>query len=464
MLNDTFTRKVFTKQPEITFRDRKLYPYTKGYWIAQPLLIGIPYRYYYSRFQVNGWENVPTDKPVIFAINHRNAFMDSLAFVNTKSTQGWQLARGDAFNNKLLGNLFYFFHMLPLWRERDGVDTREMNQPTFNACADLLANNAMIGIYPEGNCINEEHIRPLKKGICRIAFLAEERYDFELDVHIIPVGINYTGAEKFKKWQLVNFGQPILLKKYSEQYKANPALAINQLKDEIERGMKTVSTHVEHGPLHHDIVELAAFHARESIITSGKPYEPITRFDAIKSITPILEHNNKNNHEAFKNIVADYHAYKTQRDTLGFRENTFDKARQSNLSMIFMTLYFIFLLPVFLFGLIINYIPYRIPQLYAEKKLKQQIFWSSAKYVLGFLVFPIYYLILMLIVWSMLGSLLSALIFLVAFPISGNIAFYYWYDFKKWWSVIRFKRMSEENKAQLTFQREKLFNTLSNLQ
>ncbi|MBK9554322.1 MAG: hypothetical protein IPO47_00555 [Bacteroidetes bacterium] len=70
----------------------------------------------------------------------------------------------------------------------------------------------------------------------------------------------------------------------------------------------------------------------------------------------------------------------------------------------------------------------------------------------------------MLIVWSMLGSLLSALIFLVAFPISGNIAFYYWYDFKKWWSVIRFKRMSEENKAQLTFQREKLFNTLSNLQ
>jgi 1-acyl-sn-glycerol-3-phosphate acyltransferase len=98
MLNDTFTRKVFTKQPEITFRDRKLYPYTKGYWIAQPLLIGIPYRYYYSRFQVNGWENVPTDKPVIFAINHRNAFMDSLAFVNTKSTQVWQLARGDAFN------------------------------------------------------------------------------------------------------------------------------------------------------------------------------------------------------------------------------------------------------------------------------------------------------------------------------------------------------------------------------
>ena len=80
---------------------------------------------------------------------------------------------------------------------------------------------------------------------------------------------------------MVNFGQPILLKKYSEQYKANPALAINQLKDEIERGMKTVSTHVEHGPLHYDIVELAAFHARESIITSGKPYEPITRFDAI---------------------------------------------------------------------------------------------------------------------------------------------------------------------------------------
>lgn len=463
MLNGNITRKVFSKQPAIEFSGRKLYPYTIGYWLVQPFLISIPYRYYYSKFQVQGWENVPLDKPVIFAISHRNAFMDSLAFVNTNSTQVWQLARGDAFNKKMLGNLFYFFHMLPLWRERDGVDTKAMNQPTFNACADLLANNAMIGIYPEGNCINEEHIRPLKKGICRIAFMAEERYDFDLDVHIIPVGINYTGAEKFKKWQLINFGEPILLKKYSNEYKTNPALAINHLKDEIEQGMQVVTTHISHGPIHEEMVELSEFYARHDVLSAGNKFEPITWFKAKKEITPKLEKLKNENPEALKNIVQDYNAYKAERNHYNFRENTFDKARQSGLAITFMALYFILLFPLFIYGLVINYLPYRIPQWYAENNLKQKIFWSSAKYAISCILFPVYYLILTLIVWSVLGSLLSALIFLVSFPIAGNLAFYYWFDFKKWWSIIRYKQLGAEVRGKLSYAREKLLNTLAEL-
>ena len=231
-------RRLFEKQNPIPFRDTTLHTYTKGYWTVQPFLIGIPYKYYYSKYEVAGWEQVPTDKPVIFAISHRNAFMDSLAFVNCKGTQVWQLARGDAFNNPMMKKLFIFFHMLPLWRERDGVDTKNMNQPTFEACADILYNNGMVGIYPEGNCINEEHIRPLKKGICLIAFLAAEKYQFQPDIHIIPVGVMYSGAEKFKHTQLLNFGKPILLKEYYEQYRSAPAQTINILKDDIEKAMK----------------------------------------------------------------------------------------------------------------------------------------------------------------------------------------------------------------------------------
>ena len=119
MLERKDIQKIFKKKAVVPFRDRKLHVWSTGYWLVQPFLVGIPYRFYYSKFQVNGWENVPEGKPVIFAISHRNAFMDSLAFVNTKSTQVWQLARGDAWNNKIAGNLFYFFHMLPIWRERD---------------------------------------------------------------------------------------------------------------------------------------------------------------------------------------------------------------------------------------------------------------------------------------------------------------------------------------------------------
>lgn len=463
MLERKDIQKIFKKKAVVPFRDRKLHVWSTGYWLVQPFLVGIPYRFYYSKFQVNRWENVPEGKPVIFAISHRNAFMDSLAFVNTKSTQVWQLARGDAWNNKIAGNLFYFFHMLPIWRERDGGDTKELNDPTFNACADILSKNGMVGIYPEGNCIDEEHIRPLKKGICRIAFLAEERYDFALDVHIIPVGINYSASQKFKKWQLVNVGKPILLKSYSESYKSNPALAMHDLKDAIENGMKEVTLHVDHSHYHHDIVGMSQMYARHHVLESGENYEPLSKLKAEKTIAAKLENYRQHDSEGMKELVHNFHTYKNELVLHNFRENTFDKAKHNTLSIVFMAIYFILFLPVFIYGFILNFIPYIIPQKYVEIKIKQSIFNSSAHYVIGLIVFPIYYLILTLIISQLLGSLFSALIFLISFPITGHIAFYYWYDLKKWRSVMRFRGMNTVDKEKLMKLRDGIINTLDGL-
>ncbi|MEZ5013862.1 MAG: hypothetical protein R2794_06185 [Chitinophagales bacterium] len=77
--------RFFKKHRNITFKGKKLPVWSRYYWIVQATLIGIPYRFYYSKFAINGFENIPDGKPVLFAISHRNAFMDPLAFVNTKS-------------------------------------------------------------------------------------------------------------------------------------------------------------------------------------------------------------------------------------------------------------------------------------------------------------------------------------------------------------------------------------------
>ena len=462
-MDQRLLKRLFAPQPQIPFRDRHVQPYTYGYWLVQPPLIGIPYKYYYTRFEIAGWENVPTDKPVLFAISHRNAFMDSLAFVNTKGTQVWQLARGDAFNKPLMAKLFYFFHMLPLWRERDGVDTKATNQPTFEACADLLMNNAMVGIYPEGNCVNEDHIRPLKKGICRIAFLTGERSDFTADVHIIPVGVMYTGAEKFKQWQLIHFGKPILLKEYYALYQSNAAQAINVLKDDIESAMKQTASHVQHGPYHHDIVDLSHFYARRSVIDKGEQYTPYRKFLAEKEIVPRLEACNTENHDALKQLVHDFHDYRNKLKQHNFRENTFDTSRHHPFTLTMMVLYFMLMLPFAAFGAAINFLPYMIPHWFAQRKIKQRIFISSAQYVIGLIVFPVYYLILFVIVWSILNSILSGLIFLIAFPITGSIAFYYRRDLKKWLSARRFRKLPAAERELLITMRDGIYSKLQSL-
>ena len=96
-----------------------------------------------------------------------------------------------------------------------------------------------------------------------------------------------------------------------------------------------------------------------------------------------------------------------------------------------------------------------------EKKFKQKIFWSSAKYAVGVLLFPIYYLILTFLIYKILGSVLSALIFLISFPIAGNIAFYYWFDLKKWFSVLRFKNLKKVERMRLVELRDGILHKLS---
>ena len=463
MLNRKELRLFFKKSDTVEFQGRKLKIWSRVYWIIQPPLVSLGYPLYFSKMKLKGWENVPLDKPVIFAISHRNAFMDSLAFVNTKNTQVWQLARGDAWKGKFLSSVFEVFHMLPIWRESDGenVDTKLKNEPTFEACYDLLAKNAMIGIYPEGNCINEEHIRPLKKGICRIAFGAMEKYNFEIDVQIIPVGISYTDPEKFKKWQFMNVGKPISVKKYEAQYRQNPGQAILHLKEEIEEGMRVTVVHIKKGTFQKDIEHIAQMTARNEIISSRLDYNPESKVYKEKEIVAKLEKLAHDAPEKMKTLSEDFKNYSAYRNQFNFRENTFDKQKHTSLAIGFMFLYFIFFLPFAIFGTIVNYVPYKFIPGFVERRVKQNIFISSGKYIVGLFLFPLWYLILTIFVYFWLGSILSALIFLISFPITGHIAYYYFIDLKKWFSVLRFKRMDKAKRKELMEKRDRIINSLA---
>lgn len=462
-------RQFFTrKHISVPFRNYKILVWSRWYWFVQFPLVSFPYNLYYNKFQKLNWKNVPRNKPVILAETHRNAFMDSLACVNTGSSQVAQLARGDAFQNRVLRNIFHFFHMLPIWRERDepGGDIKARNDVTFNTCFDLLANNGMVGIYPEGDCINVNMVRPLKKGICRLAFGAEERYDFNLDIQIVPVGVTYTAAEKFKKWAVISFGEPIALQAYTETYKTNPALAINQLKNAIEKGMQKVSLHIS-GTSHFETKEqLATMYARHMILERNEKYEPVSKLIEEKKVISSLEQMEATEPEEMNRLKEQLTEINKGMRNFNFRENTFDKARQHPLSIFLMLLYFIVMLPVFLYGTLVNYIPYIIPQRIVQKKIKQKIFYSSIKYVIGFPIFMLFYLLLAVVVWAVLGSVLSAVIFFISFPIAGHIAFYYWYDLKKMRSLLKLKRLRRQRNPelqQLESERTGLFQKLEQI-
>jgi len=153
--------------------------------------VKIFFRIFYKHIQSYGKENIPHKKPMIFAGNHQNALMDPAAILLTNPNQSVFLTRADIFNNPILLKIFTSFKMLPVYRIRDGADNLKNNERIFNKSVEILEAKMSVALFPEATHTDKRRLRPLKKAVPRIAFMAEDKNDFNLDLQIVPVGIYY---------------------------------------------------------------------------------------------------------------------------------------------------------------------------------------------------------------------------------------------------------------------------------
>ena len=111
--------------------------------------------------------------------------------------------------------------MLPVYRVSEGVENLDHNYTTFNACQELFKENKIVLIFSEGRCINEWHLRPLKKGTARLAMAAWQE---DVPLKVIPLGMNYSSFKKFGKIVHLNFGEFILRETIQEELNSGKAL------------------------------------------------------------------------------------------------------------------------------------------------------------------------------------------------------------------------------------------------
>ena len=167
--------------------------------------------FFFRKWQMHGEENIPKKSPVIFVVNHQNAFQDAILIACGTTDEPWFLTRAGVFNNKLVRAILNSFHMLPVYRFRDGVRGLRNNDITFRACVDLLRSSQAILVFGEGDQSMRYQLRPLQKGFARIARTTLEETDWKQPVYIVPVGIQYDHYYNFRSRVLVNYGKPISL-------------------------------------------------------------------------------------------------------------------------------------------------------------------------------------------------------------------------------------------------------------
>lgn len=144
--------------------------------------------------------------PLLLACNHPNSFLDAVILDVLFEQPVWSLARGDAFKGNLISRVLAALKILPVYRTSEGVENLAENYKTFDACIQIFRQNGIILIFSEGKCINEWHLRPLKKGTARLAIKAWEE---NIPLRVLPVGINYSSFKRFGKNIILNFGEII---------------------------------------------------------------------------------------------------------------------------------------------------------------------------------------------------------------------------------------------------------------
>lgn len=419
--------------------------------------IKFTFKRFYGEYIIIGKENIPTDCPVIFAPNHTNALMDALAVhaLVPNNLPVIFLARADIFKNKLVAKILNFMKIMPAFRMRDGVENLGRNQEIFDQCVEVLHHNAALGIMPEGNQETERFLRPLVKGIFRIAFAAQQKYGDKPTVKIVPVGLDFGDITKFGKHIIIQIGKPIEVSEYMNAYTENPVTATNEIREKLKNDLISMSLHLNTTKYYECFETVTEVCNTSFLKREGKvfPDNILNRFHARQKIAERLVTLEKEDPERIKLLDIDCQKYREKLSKYNLRNWVIEKSDFNTLPLIAESLLLICTLPLFLIGLVLNVLAFFTPVFLRKKVFKTQFtgFFGSLQYALGIFTFPIFYIIQTILFYSFTDlPLWVSVIFLVGQYPLGKVAFIWYRIFKKCLAKIKYKIL-EKKQSQYTY-------------
>lgn len=407
--------------------------WSMGYALLLPLGKLI-HRIIHREIVVEGLENIPLNKPVIFAPNHQNALMDALALVFSTPRQIVFLGRADIFKRKWVSAILYFFKILPVYRIRDGKDSLGNNELIFRKSVEVLENGKCLCLFPEAAHTHERSMLAHKKAIPRIIALASQQLDQSIDMQIVPVGITYSHYFHFKRRLLIRYGQPIAVRPFIEQVKkGNERSATIELRDIIFQKIEKLIVNIRNKSdvsLYENTFSILRSHIKESEAFSGGIKGD---YEADQYLHGLLKTQFDENEE-FKNefsVVSNQLLHQCK--VLGIKPEMLDLQPVSPIRIVLILLASTLLLPVWVLGLLLNAWLFWLTHYSFRKKIRDKQFWSSFAFVLSFVLFPFWYLLLSVLSGMLTGRFLFSIILLIFAPVSGLVA---WELMNAWKQVI----------------------------
>lgn len=401
-------------------------------------LFGFGLRFYYKKITVSGLDKIPLDKPIITASNHPTGLMDVFLASHHIKRQIKFTAAGSLFKDKLQAAFLTSVGTIPVYRRKDSPGEQDKNVESFEHCFQELESGGAIGFYPEGTSHPEPWINPIKTGAARIALQAEERNNFELDLLAIPIGINSTRPGKFRSSVFVNIGEPIVIKKYQQEYQQDQVEAVNHLTAEIQQGMEACAFHIKDDAL------INIFEALKTVGTNGINIPLKNAIEKIHKIIKVLQQKDAEKIYSMKVetsnkldlISQELRDLKNQMQTLGITGYPIPGMK---MVLKLKALFFILILglPIVVPSILVNFLPFLLAKKLGKKLAGKDLSLIPAgRLMMGTVIFLVFNLLLMIILGVTIGFL-KAIIICTFLIFGGYLTLWYWDAIKGCFEIIR---------------------------
>lgn len=379
-------------------------------------LFSFALRGYFRSITIRNPALVPKTGAVIFVANHTSAFMDPIVIALKIKRVFHFLARGEAFKTPFISAILYKLNMIPIYRPEIDPDKMFMNKDIFQKCYDHLSDGKCIIIFPEGFSKTEPRLRKIKTGAARIALGAEAQHQFNLELTIIPIGINYSNPHYFRSHLFLNVGTPIKVADYKNAFQLDNFEAVRKLTDDIKTELEKRTVVIEEEKVDRLILNIEKIYREQLIDGVGLDEKKnIQNFYMSKEIVNAVSYFYKKDKKRVIRTKRRINSYLQKIKELKLRDTQMQGSRMKQkylLKLLFLVVTF----PVFLFGYINNYFPFKVSEALSRKMLNRDDFRGSLQISLGVLSFLVFHVLQSIIVFMLFNTIIAIVYFLLLYP------------------------------------------------
>lgn len=391
------------------------------------ILLSIGTKLYYKEVKVNNVEGLSHDGPMIIIANHPNTLLDAWIIGQVSKEKIFFMVKGTFFNTGLKKWFLKGLGLIPINRATESKTKGVSNEDSFEICYRVLEEGKVLVVFPEGNSFIERQLRELKSGTARIALEVAKRGKTDKPIKIVPVGLIYSEANKFRSSVLAKVGEPIDASPFLEDYKQNTIKGAKGLTKEFRRSLESLlvnSTSNEHELLVEDIVQILS---SQYVKNEKKGVELVA--ETIKETHSRINEVLAQSPERMGEISTLVDQIKQQLISLDIKSDFLDRSYKPGMfgrQLIQSTLLLVLGFPLFIYGAIHNFLPYKLTDLVMPKLVKEPEYYAPVAILLGLVLYPLTYTGILLLVnayYPLSGWMM--LIYFLSMPISGLLAFNY---------------------------------------